>query len=75
MPSPTSRIAQSRLANAVKNGDSDSSIAALRIKFAAARAIDAIHAIPGNLDHESHAALLSAIAGKAPSSPKGGPHG
>lgn len=75
MTSPSSRIAQSKLANAVRNGDSEATIRALRIKFAAARAIDAIHAIPGNLDHESHAALLSAIDGKTSHSSKGGSHG
>ncbi|MFT9774382.1 hypothetical protein ACMZ29_17215 [Brevibacterium casei] len=75
MSSPSSRIAQSKLANAVKNGDSDSTIKALRIKFAAARAIDAIHAIPGHLDHEDHATLLLSVNEKAPSSAIGGRHG
>jgi len=73
--SPSSRIAQSKLANAVKNGASDSTVNALRIKFAVARAIDAVHAIPGILDNESHAALVSAIEEKTLTASKRGRHG
>lgn len=75
MSSPSSRIAQSRLANAVKNGDSESTVKTLRIKFAVARAIDAVDAIPGVLDDESHDALISAIAEKALTASRRGRHG
>lgn len=75
MISPSSRIAQSKIANAVKNGASDSTVNALRIKFAVALAIDAVHAIPGILDNESHAALVSAIEEKTLTASKRGRHG
>lgn len=75
MSSPSSRIAQSKLANAVKNGAGDSTVNSLRISFAVARAIDAVHAIPGVLDNESHVALISAIKEKTPTASKRGRHG
>lgn len=72
MTSPSSRLAQSRLANAVKAGADEDSVLGLRIRFAASRAVDAIQAIPGPLGVEDHDALLYALKKKSPDSSTGG---
>lgn len=59
MTSPSSRLAQSRLANAVKAGADEETVLVLRTRFAASRAIDAVRAVPG------HDALLRAIGEKS----------
>lgn len=72
MTSPSSRVAQSQLANAVKAGADPSTVLRLRTKFAASRAVDAIQAIPGPLDEESREALLLAVDAKSSGSSAGG---
>lgn len=71
-PSSATRIAQSRLANAVKRGLSDETVSALRNRFAVERAIDAIRAIPNPLEDECRSALLNAIAERSSEPPQGG---
>lgn len=71
-PSHAARKAQSRLANAVKTGLSDETVSALRTRFAAERAIDAIRAIPGTVGSDGQAALLKAVAEKSSMPPQGG---
>lgn len=65
MTSPSSRLAQSRLANAVKAGADEETVLVLRTRFAASRAIDAVRAVPGLLNQEDHDALLRAIGEKS----------
>lgn len=72
MTSPSSRLAQSRLANAVKSSADEATVQGLRTRFTASRAVDAIQAIPGPLDVESRDALLRAVDEKSPDSSTGG---
>lgn len=71
-PSHAARIAQSRLANAVKSGLSDETVSALRTRFAVERAIDAIRAIPGTVGSDGQAALMKAVAENSSMPPQGG---